>query len=94
MAAKTKKSSTKYLIVLAGLGVYVISLILAAFLYHVDIVWLFYGLIPSTISIYLALHGYQESHHAENHLRRISDDILAVRMYVEEIVGVPGEFDK
>lgn len=94
MSAKNKKGSSKYLVVLALLAVYILSLVIAAISFHIDAVWLFYGLIPSTISIYLALHGYHESHHAENHLRKISDDMLAVRKYVEAIVGIPKEFDQ
>ncbi|HVB24093.1 MAG TPA: hypothetical protein VNG51_19300 [Ktedonobacteraceae bacterium] len=87
------KSSRRYLVVLALLFLYVLSLIAAAFLFHVDTVWVFYGLIPSACSIYLALHGYHESQHAENHLRRIANDMAAVKAYVESLVGVGKEFD-
>lgn len=102
MSREHKKSSNKYLIVLALLSIYVLSLILAAIRFRIDIVWLFYGLIPSSLSIYLALHGYHESQHAENHLRRIAtdtsavrNDIAAVRKYVALLVGIsdgPEEF--
>lgn len=94
MRPKYKNSSVKYLVVLALLSLYVASLVLAAIRFHIDGVWLFYGLIPSTISVYLALHGYHESQHAERHLRTIAVDIAAVRTYVESIVGLPEEFDQ
>src|SRR5690348_4685913 len=93
MHPKTKKGSTKYLVVLALIGLYIVSLVAAAFRYHVDKVWLFYGLIPCSFGIYLGLLGYHESQHAENHLRHIANDIAAVRKYVESLVGVGQEMD-
>lgn len=95
MRPKTKKSSHRYLVILGLLLFYVASLVIAAIKYHVDIVWLFYGLIPSVLSVYVALHAWHESHYRDIHTDRIvhqiASDMSDVKSYVSAMAGIAEE---
>ena len=94
----TTKRSKFYLVTAALLGIYAFALIAGAFLFHVDLVWLFYGLIPTCCGIFLSLLAYHHNtiheRHFEHHIQRIESNVEKVTRYVQIIAGVSEEFDQ
>lgn len=85
------KALGRYFFVLALLIIYSLGLIVWAVLYHVSPEWLFYGLIPTALSLYLAIHSYHQNHvtakHTEIHLRSLSlgqDQLVKDMRYIRE----------
>ena len=98
MTHQNKHHSRRYLALTWLLIAYALCLLIAPVFDHdISWVWVFYGLMPTSVAIGFSLHSYYKSSHFERHsdryLHQIASDMSDVKLYVQSIVGIK-EFDE
>lgn len=83
--SKQRHASTKYLVMLSGILIYLVVMVIPVLIHKVNPVWLLYGLLPSSFGICIAIMAYTDTYNHEKHLNGAVKEILT---YVKTLAGV------
>ncbi len=70
MAPRKNKHTALHDSLVLFLGLYLVALIAAGFVFRASWEWLFFGLIPTSAGLLIAITSYREGHRSARHLER------------------------